>query len=178
MPYVVPDALTGLRVLCAVGLLIALIGENWTLALVLLLVGIISDAIDGEIIRRFKMPETGYGEVFDQAADALLWGFLFIGLFLSGQLPLIAFLVVIVAGAVFPLATSIPRESRWWFVRRHAHYIHPFSYAMTLGIGLVWLTWLAVWPAMANSLCLLYAGGAIMMIDVKRERIRQFLAGP
>lgn len=179
MPYVIPDVLTGLRVLCAAGLLIALIGENWTLALALLLVGIVSDAIDGEIVRRFRMPETDYGEGFDQVADAALWGALFIGLWWSDKLPLV-FLVVIMLGGFFLQATTgIEKSSRWWWVRRHAHYIHPFSYAITLGGGVVWLTKLAAEQrGIIMTLCAIYGLTAAVIWHSKQKRINQFLQGP
>lgn len=174
----VPDVLTGLRFVCALFLFWSLVETNWALALILLLVGMVTDAIDGEIARRLGLPKTSYGDVFDQSADGTLWGALFVGLWWSGQLSLIFLAIAVLGGVLLQAASYIPKDSKWWPVRRHAHWIHPFSYAFTLWVGLIALTQLTISSsAVFISVCCLYGAGVVVILHIKRLRIKEFLSG-
>jgi len=178
----IPDVLTGSRILLAGLMGVQIVAHSWTLATFFLFLAILTDAFDGEIARSLKT-ETRYGDFFDQFADGLLWVFLFVSLTLAGELPWWALAILLLGSLVFQLTTMISKGSRWWLIRRHMHWIHPVTYALTLSAGLVWLTHLTVDQVSDGSsvfimLCCIYAAGATLLVSEKRERIEVFLKGP
>jgi len=84
-----------IRVLLVVPLVVALLGERYELALLLLIVAGGSDAVDGFLAKTFDW-RTRLGGLLDPAADKLLIGSVFLTLTYLGAVPLA--LAVIVVG--------------------------------------------------------------------------------
>lgn len=67
----VPNALTLFRILFLPFIVILIIGENFTFALFLFVIGAITDFLDGYIARRYRS-KTSLGMLLDPVADKLL----------------------------------------------------------------------------------------------------------
>jgi phosphatidylglycerophosphate synthase len=80
-----PDLVTGLRPLCGVGVWVALLAETTPLALFLLLLGGLTDFVDGWWARR--LPASAHGAAWDGLADRLFFYLVALGLWHAGYLP-------------------------------------------------------------------------------------------
>jgi cardiolipin synthase len=100
-----PNALSILRIILTVPVVMTLLNHNYSLAIVLFFIAGATDALDGWIAKRFSC-ESRLGSILDPMADKLLLVGSFITLFVIGLLPLwlliLVFLrdVMIVAGTV------------------------------------------------------------------------------
>ena len=100
-----PNALSVIRIILTVPVVIALLKEQYLLALLLFLLAGISDALDGWIAKQFSF-QTRLGSILDPMADKILLTCTFITLYWVGILPLWLFMlifvrdVIIVAGAL------------------------------------------------------------------------------
>ncbi len=100
-----PNALSILRIILTVPVVMTLLNHNYSLALALFFIAGVTDALDGWIAKRFSC-QTRLGSIIDPMADKLLLVGSFIALFWIGLLPLwlliLVFLrdVMIVAGTV------------------------------------------------------------------------------
>ncbi len=100
-----PNALSILRIILTVPIIITLLNQHYFWAIVLFLIAGITDALDGWIAKRFSF-QTRLGSILDPMADKLLLVSSFITLFIVGLLPgwLLALIflrdVMIVAGTV------------------------------------------------------------------------------
>jgi cardiolipin synthase len=100
-----PNALSILRIILTVPVVMTLLNHNYSLAIVLFFVAGMTDALDGWIAKRFSC-QSRLGSILDPMADKLLLAGSFITLFVIGLLPLwlliLVFLrdVMIVAGTV------------------------------------------------------------------------------
>ncbi|MBT7839758.1 MAG: CDP-alcohol phosphatidyltransferase family protein, partial [Candidatus Thioglobus sp.] len=101
----VPNALSILRIILTVPVVLTLLNHQYFLAMVLFFVAGITDALDGWIAKRYSF-ETRLGSILDPVADKLLLMSSFITLNVIGLLPLwllvLVFLrdVMIVSGTV------------------------------------------------------------------------------
>jgi cardiolipin synthase (CMP-forming) len=100
-----PNALSIIRIILTVPVVIALLKEQYLLTLLLFLVAGITDALDGWIAKQFYL-QSRLGSILDPVADKILLTCTFITLFWVGVLPLwllmIIFVrdVIIIAGAL------------------------------------------------------------------------------
>ena len=100
-----PNVLSVIRIILTVPVVIALLKEQYLLALLLFLLAGISDALDGWIAKQFSF-QTRLGSILDPMADKILLTCTFITLYWVGILPLWLFMlifvrdVIIVAGAL------------------------------------------------------------------------------
>ena len=100
-----PNALSVIRIILTVPVVIALLKEQYLLALLLFLLAGISDALDGWIAKQFSF-QTRLGSILDPMADKILLTCTFITLYWIGILPLWLLMlifvrdVIIVAGAL------------------------------------------------------------------------------
>ncbi len=100
-----PNALSILRIILTVPVVMTLLNHNYSLALVLFFIAGVTDALDGWIAKRFSC-QSRLGSILDPMADKLLLAGSFITLHMIGLLPLwlliLVFLrdVMIVAGTV------------------------------------------------------------------------------
>ena len=100
-----PNALSVIRIILTVPVVIALLKEQYLLTLLLFLLAGISDALDGWIAKQFSF-QTRLGSILDPMADKILLTCTFITLYWVGILPLWLLMlifvrdVIIVAGAL------------------------------------------------------------------------------
>ena len=100
-----PNALSIIRIILTVPVVIALLKEQYLLTLLLFLVAGITDALDGWIAKQFYL-QSRLGSILDPVADKVLLTCTFITLYWVGVLPLwllmIIFVrdVIIIAGAL------------------------------------------------------------------------------
>ena len=94
-PRHIPNAICVVRIILVVPIVRYLLEERYGLALVLILVAGLSDALDGYLARRFDW-RTRLGGLLDPAADKLLMFSVFVTLTWMGWVP-IWFTVVVVA---------------------------------------------------------------------------------
>ena len=100
-----PNALSVIRIILTVPVVIALLKEQYLLALLLFLLAGISDALDGWIAKHFSF-QTRLGSILDPMADKILLTCTFLTLYWVGILPLWLLMlifvrdVIIVAGAL------------------------------------------------------------------------------
>jgi len=102
---ILPNALSIIRIILTVPIIIALLKEQYLLTLLLFLVAGISDALDGWIAKHFSL-QSRLGSILDPVADKVLLTCTFITLYWIEILPLwllmIIFVrdVIIIAGAL------------------------------------------------------------------------------
>ena len=100
-----PNALSIIRIILTVPIVIALLKEQYLLTLILFLFAGITDALDGWIAKQFSF-QSRLGSILDPIADKILLASTFLGLFWVGILPLWLLLlifvrdIIIVAGAL------------------------------------------------------------------------------
>ncbi len=100
-----PNALSILRIILTVPVVMTLLNHHYSLAIILFFVAGITDALDGWIAKRFSC-QSRLGSILDPMADKLLLVGSFITLFVIGLLPLWLLMLVffrdvmIVAGTV------------------------------------------------------------------------------
>lgn len=90
-----PNALSILRIILTVPVVLALLNNEFFLALILFFIAGITDALDGWIAKRFSC-QTRLGSILDPAADKLLLVGSFIGLNMIGLLPLWLLLLIFI----------------------------------------------------------------------------------
>ena len=100
-----PNALSIIRIILTVPIVIALLKEQYLLTLMLFLFAGITDALDGWIAKQFSF-QSRLGSILDPMADKILLASTFLGLYWVGILPLWLLLliffrdIIIVAGAL------------------------------------------------------------------------------
>ena len=100
-----PNALSIIRIILTVPIVIALLKEQYLLTLMLFLFAGITDALDGWIAKQFSF-QSRLGSILDPMADKILLASTFLSLYWVGILPLWLLLlifvrdIIIVAGAL------------------------------------------------------------------------------
>ena len=100
-----PNALSIIRIILTVPIVIALLKEQYLLTLILFLFAGITDALDGWIAKQFSF-QSRLGSILDPMADKILLASTFLALYWAGILPLWLLLlifvrdIIIVAGAL------------------------------------------------------------------------------
>ena len=112
----VPNALSILRIILTVPVVMTLLNDQYFLAMVLFFVAGITDGLDGWIAKRYSF-ESRLGSILDPVADKLLLVSSFITLYIIGLLPMwllvLVFLrdVMIVSGTVGSfIGASTPKD--------------------------------------------------------------------
>ena len=82
-----PNALSIIRIILTVPIVIALLKEQYLLTLMLFLFAGITDALDGWIAKQFSF-QSRLGSILDPMADKILLASTFLGLYWVGILPL------------------------------------------------------------------------------------------
>lgn len=81
--------------------------------------------------------------------------------------------------AAMPWIRKILKQSPWWPVHRHMHWIHPFGNDIFLAYAVGLMIWFAIDDKQIRTILLcLYGISALGLIYVKRRRAADYLAGP
>ena len=83
----VPNALSILRIILTVPVVMTLLNHQYFLAMMLFFVAGVTDALDGWIAKRYSC-QTRLGSILDPVADKLLLVSSFITLYITGLLPI------------------------------------------------------------------------------------------
>lgn len=112
----VPNALSILRIILTVPVVMTLLNHQYFLAMVLFFIAGVTDALDGWIAKRYSF-ESRLGSILDPVADKLLLVSSFITLYIIGLLPIWLLVLVflrdfmIVSGTVGSfIGTGIPKD--------------------------------------------------------------------
>jgi archaetidylinositol phosphate synthase len=110
--WVMPDHMTGLGVLAAIGIAVAYVlsnrGPAWLWAAsALLVVHWLGDSLDGTLARVRRIERPRYGYYLDHLVDAVATAFIGIGLGLSPHMLLACGLVIVVAYLVLSINTYL-----------------------------------------------------------------------
>jgi cardiolipin synthase len=109
--FTVSNLMTGLRVLMAPFLYMALIQEQWLTSFLICFLGGLTDVLDGFFARLFKQTSF-FGEIFDPLADKLMVTFIYIAFFQKLLIPEIVFYtivgrdIILVFGSLFVLRSK------------------------------------------------------------------------
>lgn len=167
----VPNALSLSRIPLSFVLLWAAWAERWTLAAVILMVALATDALDGAIARRYHVESDFGGESLEPVCDLVLSVTAVGGLIITGVWGwgVGVWLILVTATLQASHATSFKR------LKRHTYYIHPlFFVAVVFVVGGVYL-----WLAFENvSFVLSYIVALLTISWAKRDRWMVWLAGP
>jgi len=90
-----PNALSIIRIILTVPIVIALLKEQYLLTMLLFLVAGITDALDGWIAKQFYL-QSRLGSILDPVADKILLTCTFITLYWVGVLPLWLLMIIFV----------------------------------------------------------------------------------
>jgi hypothetical protein len=113
MPKWVPNVISNFRLLTAFLIPFCAITGEWLAALILILLGFLSDLADGYLARRFNA-ETRIGKIIDITADILLdWSIVF-GLILTGKVPWWLVAISVPAIALMRLPAFFDPPSFWF----------------------------------------------------------------
>ncbi|SFV83776.1 CDP-diacylglycerol--glycerol-3-phosphate 3-phosphatidyltransferase [hydrothermal vent metagenome] len=99
-----PNALSILRIILTVPVVMTLLNHNYSLAIVLFFIAGVTDALDGWIAKRFSC-QSRLGSILDPMADKLLLAGSFITLFVIGLLPLWLLILVFLRDVMIVAAT-------------------------------------------------------------------------
>jgi cardiolipin synthase len=100
-----PNLISVLRIILTVPIIIALLNNNYFLALVLFLIAGLTDAIDGWIAKYFKL-QSRLGSIIDPIADKLLLVGTFMTLSIVGLLPWWLFSIILIRDIIIILGTK------------------------------------------------------------------------
>ncbi len=167
----VPSAVTSLRLLLAVPILVLCLQHEWEWVFWLYLAALATDFFDGLLARKFHW-ETKFGEALDSWSDLTLASAAFLGITLGGASPL---LVLLGTGAV----GLINHYIRWHSARLPT--ISKFSTPMEVSelfVGIVYLSWSFATLAYGWSWWYVPLTFAILIIlgILKRRRVKIWCA--
>lgn len=100
----VPNALSILRIILTVPVVMTLLNHQYFIAMVLFFIAGVSDALDGWIAQRFSC-QTRLGSILDPMADKLLLVGSFVALFVLDLLPLWLLVLILLRDVIIVAAT-------------------------------------------------------------------------
>ncbi|MDB5177764.1 MAG: putative phosphatidylglycerophosphate synthase [Candidatus Saccharibacteria bacterium] len=131
----VPNVLSLSRLPISVIVLVLLLNESWQLATILLLIGLLTDALDGALARRFNVTSSFGGDVLEPVCDLVLGAAALGGLVLTGVWPWWSVAIVLLLMSALQLISELDRhaqkkpgynQSLIKRLKRHQYYTHPF----------------------------------------------------
>ena len=171
MKYV-PNAISLLRILAAVGVLVLMLKGFVAAACVTLLVAALSDAVDGAIARRWDV-ESELGKRLEPIADLSLTIFALVALLIVGAWP--SWIIAPLIGGALVLQAigwSQPKSKFWQRVKRVQSWLHPLLFiALLVVIGLYYVLLATHW----NIWFVLGYLAVVTIVGVlKRNRLADF----
>src|SRR4051812_30139064 len=185
---ILPDHLTLLGVLAALGIAIAYVlsndGNGWLLAgAALLVVQWLGDSLDGTLARFRKIERPRYGYYLDHLVDAASTALIGLGLGLSPHLLLATGLLIVVAYLVLSINTYLETSVFGVFELGYGRFgptearlaLVALNVAMALGAGLSFKV-LGVGVTVLDVVGLAIAGGMLAALGVRAARNLRTLA--
>ena len=177
--WVMPDHLTGLGVVAALGIAAAYVLSDadpvWLLvATALLVVHWFGDSLDGTLARVRRIERPTYGYYLDHMVDGLATAAIGVGLGLSGHMLLATGLVIVVAYLLLSINTYLETSAFGVFALGYGRFgptearvgLAALNVALFCGAGVQWL----------DVAGLAAAGGMVLMLLVRVARNLRVLA--
>ncbi|CAO4842866.1 MAG: CDP-diacylglycerol--glycerol-3-phosphate 3-phosphatidyltransferase [Holosporales bacterium] len=138
------NLVTGLRIIVAPFLYLAIVDQQWLVALCLCLFGSMTDFLDGYLARRFHQTST-FGERFDPFADKIMMTAVYFGLYHVSAIP--AFLLFAVIGRdIFLIFGSL-----YIMLKKINIPLHPLRLSkINTGLQLFLCAWIVTIKALGN----------------------------
>jgi cardiolipin synthase (CMP-forming) len=166
-----PNVISLSRVPIGGAVAVAAFTEHWTAALGLLLLGALTDVIDGEVARRLGYTSPLGAKVVDPISDLALTAGAIFGLLISGRLPVWLFVAAAVIYTIGMLRANL--GSGFW--RSRARTFLPFYYLGVIAALIVTYAALALNRTEFNTFAGLLAVVMVWLAYFKRHRFRAWL---
>lgn len=159
--------------------------EEWRLATVFLLIGLLTDALDGALARRFNVTSSFGGDVLEPVCDLVLGVAALSGLIATGHWTWwVVVLGIGVPAAGLQMISELDRraqdkpgynQSLIKRLKRHQYYIHPFLAVAVITVAAAWFVALAT-----NSgwMVGVFVGLVGVVCFLKKERVLALANGP
>lgn len=159
--------------------------EHWKLATLLLLIGLLTDALDGALARRFNVASSLGGDLLEPVCDFALGAAALLGLVLSGNWNWwVTALCVGIPLAILQAISELDRhaQSKPGYngslikrFKRHQYYIHPYFAVAVITVASAWYVALATNSGWIVSV---YIGLVAGVCSLKRKRVLALANGP
>lgn len=172
----VPNALTLSRIPVALAVLLLSSQEAWLAAWICLVVGALTDALDGYLANRWNCRTSLGGQILEPVCDLLLTLGAMLGLWLAGVWSVWILVATGAMAAVFQMVAWFGSEE----LRQHQCYLHPLSYVGLLCAIVVEYSHQAFQPHGGATVLLNFTLVATLLAVtfIKRARIKEWLPPP
>ena len=170
----IPNALSLSRIVFAVILLWALNAHSWKLAAAVMLIGLVTDLLDGAIARRYHVESKIGADILEPVCDLVLSIGAIGGLWLAGIWPV----WVPISLAVITVLLQLSHATPWSRLKRHTYYIHPLFFVATIWIASMYVFAKAVPTQQVTFVLVAYIAASVVVFASKRDRWMVWLHGP
>lgn len=170
MRYYIADALTFSRIFAAIPLFLLIWMEYWTVATIVFIIAILSDAVDGPAARRWPPKEHAYrrdSHVFDNIGDSLMFAAVIGGLALQIRPIWGWILAVVIVGSVL---IEIPKQKLAHLYAERVDVFHGWCFCIFLLAMLIQLTERAFGEQLWKPLSFVYVCIALVLVRLKWDR--------
>lgn len=169
----VPNALSLSRIPLSIALFIFAMNEVWGWAVLCFSIALATDALDGEIARRFKVESSLGGNILEPVCDLVLAVAVVGGLYFGGVWPLWVPITLAVINVLLQISHSTPFTR----LKRHTYYLHPLFF-----LGVVCFAGADLFDVWEEGDWSIYTLSYVMVwaaaYTLKRDRVMTWLAGP
>lgn len=171
----VPNALSLSRIPLAVVLFFFAMNERWGWAAAIMIVALITDALDGAVARRYDVVSDFGGKILETYCDLALAIGAVGGLYAGGYWPLWVPIVLLTTHVLLELSHRTPYVQ----LKRHTFYLHPLFFIAVVVVACYALLSAAYGDSgQFFAIGLLYAMAWGMVGTRKQERLMYWIRGP
>jgi len=163
----VPNTLTSLRIVLAVFIFLEILIKNYDSALLLFLLALATDYLDGAIARKYNAVTKLGGDILETVADAAVVIFALGGLLIVEQIPNIYFWIVGIGMLGYLLFIRTIKNTR---TKKILAALEPTLDGVSVGVISIWLTY-----HVGGMWWFLTIGFLLVSIITKRQRLRELL---
>lgn len=170
----VPNALSLSRIPLSIALFAFAVNEAWGWAVACFSLALLTDALDGEVARHFRVESSIGANVLEPVCDLALSIAIVGGLYAGGIWPLWVPIALVVMTALLQTSHATPFTR----LKRHTYYIHPLFFILVVYVS--GLALFFVWQdrEVSNLPSLLYSAAWGIIASNKLDRVKTWLAGP
>lgn len=169
----IPNALSLSRIPLAIAILLLSSQEAWLTAWICLVIGALTDALDGYLANRWNCRTPLGGQVLEPVCDLSLTLGAILGLWLAGGWSVWILAVAGAIAAAFQMVAWFGSEK----LRRHQRYLHPMGYVGLLYAIVAEYTHQALQPQGSTTVLLSFilVAAFLAITFIKRARIKEWL---